>query len=192
MFRKLSETFRNAPSGYRPGATLAQVRRNLAGMRFDELEPARGRFSTVDGELAFEVRELPQSQFLMHLVLSEFVLQVPAARQGELRFECAHSGALRRRGIVCWQRAGDPLAGARIIERLIDSTELREVLLPLDFRRLTLERGKGGWTVRLEHMGASEVVNRMPSFRRYIRLDRDQRFYLLATLARLQRLLGDV
>lgn len=40
--------------------------------------------------------------------------------------------------------------------------------MPLDFRSLRLCRDDRGWTVSLEHLGACEVVNRFPAYRRYI------------------------
>jgi hypothetical protein len=41
-------------------------------------------------------------------------------------------------------------------------------------------------------MGGSEVVNRMPAFRRYIPIGREQRAALLAVLSGLQRILGSL
>jgi hypothetical protein len=61
--------------------------------------------------------------------------------------------------------------------------------MPLDFKRLHIELHARHWHVRLEHMGGSEVVNRMPAFRRYIALSREQRDVLLAALLGLQRVL---
>lgn len=192
MFPRLSEWLRRPPAGYRPGATLEQARRNLGGLEFAAVAPGVGRFSTVDGGLVFELHERPEAQFLMHLVLSEFVVECPAAGDGEASFELRHSGALRRRGLVCRQRAGDPLLGQTLGARLDADEHLQRALLPLDFRRLRLQRSAGRWRLRLEHMGASEVVNRLPSFRRYIRLSREQRDHLLRALFHLQRLLGDL
>ena len=62
--------------------------------------------------------------------------------------------------------------------------------MPLDFKRLRIDLQGRQWCVRLEHMGGSEVVNRMPAFRRYIPLIREQRTVLLATLSGLQRVLA--
>ena len=62
--------------------------------------------------------------------------------------------------------------------------------MPLDFKRLRIDLQGGQWCVRLEHMGGSEVVNRLPAFRRYIALSAVQREHLLASLAGLQRLLS--
>lgn len=62
--------------------------------------------------------------------------------------------------------------------------------MPLDFKRLRIELQNQQWCVRLEHMGGSEVVNRMPAFRRYIAISPAQRDHLLAALAGLKRVLA--
>ncbi|MDF3931358.1 DUF3156 family protein [Pseudomonas citronellolis] len=192
MLPRLSDWLRRPPSGYRPGVTLEHARRNLGGLLFEAVEPGTGRFSTVDGGLVFELRERPEAQFLMHLVLTEFSVEGPAPDAAEARFELRHCGALRRRGVECRQRAGDAELGARLAARLAADEHLQRALLPLDFRRLELQRGAGRWRIRLEHMAASEVVNRMPSFRRYLRLSREQRDHLLRALFHLRRVLGDL
>ncbi len=62
--------------------------------------------------------------------------------------------------------------------------------MPLDFRSLRLCRDDRGWTVSLERLGACEVVNRFPAYRRYIPLVAEQRLALLGAFAQLQRLLS--
>ncbi|ERZ32635.1 hypothetical protein BANRA_02856 [Pseudomonas aeruginosa] len=64
--------------------------------------------------------------------------------------------------------------------------------MPLDFRSLRLCRDDRGWTVSLEHLGACEVVNRFPAYRRYIPLVAEQRLALLGAFAQLQHLLSPV
>ncbi|WP_044870542.1 DUF3156 family protein [Pseudomonas sp. LFM046] len=188
MFPSLSEYWRRPPSGYRPGATLVHVQRDLQGLPGEPLDGAAMRFRSADGTLDFEVREVVQAQFLMHLVLTEFVLRVPSAGIGPVRIELNHRGAIRRQGIACKVRAGD--AGA-LANRLQDDPRLLAALMPLDFKRLRIEREGSQWVVRLEHMGASEVVNRMPAFRRYIRLTAEQRQHLLQVFRGLRELLGE-
>lgn len=191
VLRSLSDRFirQRQPSGYRPGETLAHVRRNFGGLSFEALEPTRGRFAAADG-LFFEAQERTHSELLMHLVLTDFVLQVPSREVGALQVELRHTGAVRRTGLTCKRRAGEAAALAALEAALLHDQPLRTALMPLDFKRLVIGRGEaGGWTVSLEHMGASEVVNRMPSFRRYIRLDDRQRDGLLQSLSALQRIL---
>ncbi|MDN4147072.1 DUF3156 family protein [Pseudomonas solani] len=191
MLPALREFFGNTrvPSGYRPGATLALVRRNLGGLGFEALEPGQGRFTLDDG-LQVEARERTQSELLMHLVLTEFSLQVPSCGQGVAKLELRHTGAIRRQGLACTRRAGEAAELAGVIAALEGDPALRAALMPLDFKRLRIEREESHWRVLLEHMGASEVVNRMPAFRRYIRLDDAQQANLLHALPALARVLA--
>lgn len=191
MLQKLSELFsaRRAPAGYRPGVTLGHLRRNLGLVRFEQVEPTTARASLEDGSLQLEIVERTESQLLMHLVMTEFVLRVPASREGMASFELHHGGAVRRNGIRCRQRAGDAALLARLQARLQEDSTLHQALMPLDFKRLRIDLDGPQWCVRLEHMGGSEVVNRMPAFRRYIALSREQRDGLLEALSGLQRVL---
>ena len=180
--QKLFELLRadRAPSGYRPGVTLEHLRRNLG-------------LATLDVEgVAFEIVERTESQLLMHLVLTECVLRVPAAAGGAGSFEVHHGGAIRRSGIHVRRRAGNQALGRELQARLQADSALFQALMPLDFKRLRIELQDQQWCVRLEHMGGSEVVNRMPAFRRYIALSTEQRGYLLVVLAGLRRVLSDL
>ncbi|WP_033035785.1 DUF3156 family protein [Pseudomonas sp. GM102] len=191
MLQKLSELFsaRRAPAGYRPGVTLERLRRNLGLGSFEQTAPAAARASLNDGNLQLEIVERTESQLLMHLVLTEFVIRVPASREGTASFELHHGGAIRRTGIRCRQRAGDAALLSRLQARLQEDRTLHQALMPLDFKRLRIDLDGRQWCVRLEHMGGSEVVNRMPAFRRYIALSREQRDWLLEALSGLQRVL---
>lgn len=191
MFPSLSEYWRRPPPGYWPGATLAKVMRDLQCLRAEVLEGAAARFSSSDGELVFDVREVVQAQFLMHLVLTEFVLQVPSTGAGQVRIELSHRGTVRRQGIACKVRVGDTQALGGMLSCLESDPAMRAALMPLDFKRLLIEREGRQWTVRLEHMGASEVVNRMPGFRRYIRLVPEQQQWLLRALRAFKEVLGN-
>jgi hypothetical protein len=191
MLQKLSELFsaRRAPAGYRPGVTLEHLRRNLGLASFEQTEPTAARASLDDGSLQLEIVERTESQLLMHLVMTEFVLRVPATREGMASFELHHTGSVRRTGIRCRQRAGDAALLAGLQAGLQADSVLQQTLMPLDFKRLRIDLQARQWRVRLEHMGGSEVVNRMPAFRRYIALSREQRDWLLESLSGLQRVL---
>ncbi|MDU9394157.1 DUF3156 family protein [Pseudomonas sp. zfem002] len=183
--------FDRAPSGYRPGVTLEHLRRNLGLAGCQVLEPGRARFSLAGG-VEFEVRERTESQLLMHIVVCEFRLQCRAASEGAATLELHHTGAIRRSGLGWKQKGGEAGLLESVRRRLEQDDALSRALMPLDFKRLRLERGEGQWTVLLEHMGGSEVVNRMPAFRRYIRLDSQQRELLLTALIGLKKLLQDL
>lgn len=192
--QKLSELFsaQRAPAGYRPGVTLEYLRRNLGLASFASTGPAAAAFCLDDNGVRVEVAERTESQLLMHLVMTEFKLKVAASEQGNARFELHHSGSIRRTGLICRQRAGAPDLLARLQCALDNDLALHPALMMLDFKRLHIELSGHQWQVRLEHMGGSEVVNRMPAFRRYIPLSAAQRAGLLAVLSGLERVLGTV
>ena len=190
MIRNLRERLLapRAPSGYRPGATLACLARNLgqqnlvaAGVIHD---PAQGWQA--------RVYERVEAHLLMHIVTCEFQLQLPAPQGGEVSLELRHTGALRRTGLACVYRKGDRARFARLRDRLLQQAALVAALMPLDFKRLTLAWRDGQWLLTLEHMGGSEVVNRMPAFRRYIPISPQQRAHLMASLAQFNTLLPNL
>ncbi|MFJ4456130.1 DUF3156 family protein [Pseudomonas sp. NPDC089392] len=187
MIRSLRERLLapRAPAGYRPGATLACLARNLGqqniavgGVMHD---PAQGWRA--------EVHERVEAHLLMHIVSCEFHLQLPALQEGEVSLEMRHTGALRRTGLACVHRKGDQVRFAHLRDRLLRHDALVAALMPLDFKRLNLACRDGQWQLVLEHMGGSEVVNRMPAFRRYIPISPQQRAYLMASLAQFSDLL---
>lgn len=174
------------PAAYRPGATLALVRRNLAAC---DGEAQDGRLLLRTKELSLEVRERVQAHLFMHIVSTEFSLFVAAP--GGLRpawscvtpVACGVAASFARCAAGAGpSRCGRPCRGG--------DRALLEQLMPLDFRSLRLCRDDRGWTVSLEHLGACEVVNRFPAYRRYIPLVAEQRLALLGAFAQLQRLLS--
>lgn len=177
------------PAAYRPGATLALVRRNLAAC---DGEAQDGRLLLRTKELSLEVRERVQAHLFMHIVSTEFSLFVAAPGGGGA---AGQPGAASRRLLAASRH---PLQGtqrerARAVAGGLaggGDRVLLEQLMPLDFRSLRLCRDDRGWTVSLEHLGACEVVNRFPAYRRYIPLVAEQRLALLGAFAQLQRLLS--
>ncbi|MBC3301990.1 DUF3156 family protein [Pseudomonas sp. SWRI18] len=190
--QKLSELFNasRAPAGYRPGVTLEYLRRNLGLASFSATGAASAGFYLDDADLHVSVVERTESQLLMHLVMTEFMILVPALEQGGARLDLHHSGSIRRTGLGCRQRTGEAGLRARLMDALEGDRALHHALMVLDFKRLRIDLDGQHWQVRLEHMGGSEVVNRMPAFRRYIALSPAQRAALFTVLAGLQRVLG--
>lgn len=190
--QKLFELFRadRAPAGYRPGVTLEHLRRNLGLANVERLSATQVKVC-VD-EVMLEIVERAESQLLMHMVMTEFVLRVPASTAGTASFEVHHGGAIRRRGVCVRRRSGNPALARELQACLLADDALFQALMPLDFKRLRIELHDQQWCLRLEHMGGSEVVNRLPAFRRYIALSPVQRGHLLATMAGLQRVLSNL
>lgn len=178
-----------AAPDYRPGHTLAQLQRDLAGIDC-ELTPA-GPMRCDAPALAFDVHEQVQRHFLLHIVQCEFRFAIPGAalpRGTEIR--AGHGGWLRRTGVALRSTGRFP-ADATLLSRLAEDAVLQRLLLPLDFTHLALRGSDDGTAdVRLVHYGASEVVSRFPASRRYVRLSADQRHLLVGALARLQAVLA--
>lgn len=192
VLQKLSELFsaQRAPAGYRPGVTLEYLRRNLGLASFTSTGPAKAVIFLEEVDLQVEIVERTESQLLMHLVMTEFMIKVPASEQGSASFDLHHSGSIRRKGLRCKQQSGEPAVLSRLEAGLQEDHALHQSLMLLDFKRLKIDLNGHEWHVRLEHMGGSEVVNRMPAFRRYITLSGVQRRELLNVLTGFQRVLG--
>ncbi|OBZ23021.1 hypothetical protein BS643_02365 [Pseudomonas protegens] len=189
--QNLFELWNRAPSGYRPGLTLGQLRRDLAGLDFTAQSQVQGGFHCPQNGLRFEVQERAQAQFLMHIVACEWRLPVPCDTARQARIRLRHTGTIRRQGVAARLLTGEDAEWAPLLQRLCSDQRLLEHLLPLDFKHLELRRDAQGWQVHLEHFGASEVVNRLPGFRRYIRLSAEQRAALLGSFTELYKLLRD-
>lgn len=185
MIRRLRERLLapRAPAGYRPGVTLGHLGRNLGPLPMARPEPALGVLDAREQGWHAVVRERVEAHLLMHVVTCEFQLCVPALKRGEVRLELRHAGAIRRTGVSVVYRGGDRQRFTQVHEHLLDEAALLAALMPLDFKRLALECRDGQWHLALEHMGGSEVVNRLPAFRRYIKVSPEQREHLLASLA---------
>lgn len=172
-----------APAGYRPDVTLGHLLRNLGPLEIQRAQAGVAQLCLPPQGWQVEVRECVEAHLLMHVVTCEFRLSVPALQQGDVRLELRHTGAFRRTGVTCVFRGGDQALFAQVRDHLGRDATLLAQLMPLDFKRLTLQCRDGQWQLALEHIGASEVVNRMPAFRRYIQISPQQRSHLLACLS---------
>ncbi|MDZ5602858.1 DUF3156 family protein [Pseudomonas sp. RP23018S] len=170
------------PTGYRPGVTLGHLLRNLGPLQVHGLEASAAVVHDPVRGWHCELRECVQAHLLMHLVSCELKMTVPALQACDMRLDLRHTGALRRTGVTAVYRGGDKARFAQVRDRLMGHAALLAALMPLDFKRLTLACRDGQWQLVLEHMGGSEVVNRMPAFRRYIQVSPPQRAHLLACL----------
>jgi hypothetical protein len=175
MPNALKRLFDRPPPGYRPGVTLEHALQELRGcFRVDGSDASRVTLRIPAGELEILLRECIERHVLMHIVGLEMVLHVPSRSLPGATIEIRNTGMLFRTGIRCSapvRFAGDLQP---FMERIESDRHLREILMKLDFRRCRIDGIEGGWNVLIEPYGASEVVNRMPSFRRYIRMGAGQ------------------
>lgn len=181
-----------APRGYRPGATLQRLARELM---VDIAEPEGSCLHCQAGaSLVFDVQERTEGLFLSHTVSCEFrlplTLPIESSTVGHLQIR--HRGTWRREGILCKVKGRDDATGtlAAIAGQLQNDEHLVKTLLPLDFRRCELRQEAGRWWLCIEHFGASEIVVSVPPLRRYIRLVRQQQQHLLDSLLAFGRILA--
>jgi hypothetical protein len=173
------------PRTYRPGSLLRHLQSDLAGFDFELIESTRAVVRTDDAR--FEVREIVEPQFLMHVVSAEFSCEFPSpAPLPAMLISARHQGAWKRTGVTFTCVAGE---GRALTMRLNECAPLQQALLGLDFTDWRLRGGDTGWKVTMKHFGASEVVGQIPTFRRYIRFEKTQRRAFVTSLQALAAVL---
>ncbi|MXN79271.1 DUF3156 family protein [Burkholderia sp. 4701] len=174
------------PPGYRPGATAARVLADLRAAR-DGVNGASGVARLPNG-IRVSVTEQVARQFLMHTVS----VRIAATARGPAAHGSARvrqTGWLRPTGVrAALQRGCDP-GFARVVDALLAEPALAEALQPIHLADCAIDAHDGCWTLTIAPYGGSEVVNRMPSFRRYVRLTGEQAAALSAACAAFDRVL---
>ncbi|KVM05548.1 hypothetical protein WL05_07780 [Burkholderia ubonensis] len=174
------------PPGYRPGATAARVLADLRAAR--EGDGGASGVARLPNGVRVRVAEQVARQFLMHTVSVRIAATArgPAAH-GSARI--AQTGWLRRTGVRAALRDGCDPGFARTVAALVAEPSLAGALRPLHLTDCTIDAHDGRWTLTVVPFGGSEVVSRMPSFRRYVRLTGEQAAALSAALIAFERAL---
>ncbi|KVD44696.1 hypothetical protein WI85_26210 [Burkholderia ubonensis] len=174
------------PPGYRPGATAARVLADLRAAR--EGDGGASGVARLPNGVRVRVAEQVARQFLMHTVGVRIaaIARGPAAH-GSARI--AQTGWLRRTGVRAVLREGCDPGFVRTVAALVAEPSLAGALRPLHLTNCTIDAHDGRWTLTVVPFGGSEVVSRMPSFRRYVRLTDEQAAALSAALIAFERAL---
>ncbi|CAB3755534.1 hypothetical protein GQ57_10120 [Burkholderia sp. MSh2] len=168
------------PPGHRPGAIAARVLVDLQAARDDGVVGG-GLAARLPNGVRIGVEERVERQFLMHTVCVKVAATVPGpAAQGSARVR--QTGWLRRTGIDAVPGADCDPVFIRTVAALVAAPALAGALRPLHLTDCTIDARDGRWTLAIVPFGGSEVVNRMPSFRRYVRLTGEQAAALSAAL----------
>jgi hypothetical protein len=179
-WRRWFAAARGGVPGYRAGATLRRVAGDLraGSCETDGEGSGHGRLVFAHG-LVLAAEECVERQFLMHTVLVRLSLRVPGpVARGHATV--MQRGWWRRTGVAARSDAAADAAFARGLAALLDTPALTRALAALDLTYCAIDADERGWTLCVVPFGGSEVVNRMPSFRRYIRVTEAQRDALLA------------
>ncbi|WP_333990764.1 DUF3156 family protein [Burkholderia orbicola] len=167
------------PPGHRPGAIAARVLADLRAVRDDDgAGGVGGATARLPNGVCVRVDERVERQFLMHTVSVKVTVAAngPAA-QGSARVR--QTGWLRRTGIAAVLTPGCDPAFIDTLAALLVDPALTDALRPLHLTDCVIDAHDGDarddrWTLAIVPFGGSEVVNRMPSFRRYVRLIDEQ------------------
>ncbi|WP_321790410.1 DUF3156 family protein [Burkholderia pyrrocinia] len=159
------------PPGYRPGAIAARVLADLHATR--EVDGAGGPAARLPNGVCVSIEERVERQFLMHTVSVKVAATVcgPAV-QGRARIR--QTGWLRCTGIDAVPAPGCDPGFVDTMAALVAEPSLADALRPLHLTDCAIDAHDGRWTLAIVPFGGSEVVNRMPSFRRYVRLTGEQ------------------
>ncbi|MBN3567019.1 DUF3156 family protein [Burkholderia cenocepacia] len=162
------------PPGHRPGAIAARVLADLRAVRDDDgAGGVGGATARLPNGVRVRVDERVERQFLMHTVSVKVTVAANGpAVQGSARVR--QTGWLRRTGIAAALAPGCEPAFIDTLAALLADPALADALRPLHLTDCVIDARDGRWTLAIVPFGGSEVVNRMPSFRRYVRLIDEQ------------------
>ncbi|MBL3965517.1 DUF3156 family protein [Burkholderia sp. KCJ3K979] len=164
------------PPGHRPGAIAARVLADLRAVR--DADGAGGATARLPNGVRVRVDERVERQFLMHTVSVKVTVAANGpAVQGSARVR--QTGWLRRTGTAAALAPGCDPAFIDTLAALLADPALADALRPLHLTDCVIDAHDGDardgrWTLAIVPFGGSEVVNRMPSFRRYVRLIDEQ------------------
>lgn len=159
------------PPGHRPGAIAARVLADLGAVR--DADGGGSLTARLPNGVRVGIDERVDRQFLMHTVS----VRVAATARGPAvqgRARVTQTGWLRRTGIDAVAEPGCDPGFVDTVAALVAEPSLADALRPLHLTDCAIDARDGRWTLAIVPFGGSEVVNRMPSFRRYVRLTGEQ------------------
>ncbi len=159
------------PPGHRPGAIAARVLADLGAVR--DADGGGSLTARLPNGVRVGIDERVDRQFLMHTVS----VTVAATARGPAvqgRARVTQIGWLRRTGIDAIAEPGCDPGFVDTVAALVAEPSLADALRPLHLTDCAIDARDGRWTLAIVPFGGSEVVNRMPSFRRYVRLTGEQ------------------
>ncbi|EKT54031.1 hypothetical protein OOC_19172 [Providencia rettgeri Dmel1] len=136
-------------------------------------------------ELTIEVTERPRKLFLAFIVYSRFAVSGQCTDSINAKIEVKTRGTIKKKHIHFVSKQMD---GQKVIEWLNEYPIIRQTLEELEFNHCEIEFSRGRWRCEIEPYTASEMVSRIPATRRYLRLIKKQRYYLLSALQLINQL----
>ncbi|WP_175912421.1 DUF3156 family protein [Burkholderia sp. BCC1640] len=160
------------PPGHRPGTIAARVLADLGAAR-DASSGAAEPLARLPNGVHVAIEERVDRQFLMHTVSVQVSIGADGP-PGQGHARVLQTGWLRRTGVAVEPAPECDPGFVRAVATLVADSSFADALRPLHLTDCTIAARDGRWTLAVVPFGGSEVVNRMPSFRRYVRLTGEQ------------------
>ena len=180
------------PRSYIPGALLQRVCRDLSG-RFSVVSHSNGVIELAEqqGRFNCSLRERVEAHFMMHVAAVRISCEITGQGPHQNgRVMIANRGWLRSRGVRCRTDHASGQSLQPLCLALEQDKNLAVALNGLHFRYCEITSTEQGWRLELEPYAGSEVVNRLPAFRRYLKLEQQQVEYLVLALLAFRRVLS--
>lgn len=185
LWKKIGKfTQQRLPAGYQTGLTLNRVEKDMAPYPCEWGAPGVLHVQP-QPELTIEVTERPRKLFLAFIVYSRFAVSGQCTDSINAKIEVKTRGTIKKKHVHFVSKQMD---GQKVIEWLNEYPIIRQTLEELEFNHCEIEFSRGRWRCEIEPYTASEMVSRIPATRRYLRLIKKQRYYLLSALQLINQL----
>ncbi|WP_231136901.1 DUF3156 family protein [Providencia rettgeri] len=185
LWKKIGKfTQQRLPAGYQTGLTLNRAEKDMAPYPCEWGAPGVLHVQP-QPELTIEVTERPRKLFLAFIVYSCFAVSGQCTDSINAKIEVKTRGTIKKKHIHFVSKQMD---GQKVIEWLNEYPIIRQTLEELEFNHCEIEFSRGRWRCEIEPYTASEMVSRIPATRRYLRLIKKQRYYLLSALQLINQL----
>ncbi|MGS8099340.1 DUF3156 family protein [Providencia sp. PROV_01] len=185
LWKKIGKfTQQRLPAGYQTGLTLNRAEKDMAPYPCEWGAPGVLHVHP-QPELTIEVTERPRKLFLAFIVYSRFAVSGQCTDSINAKIEVKTRGTIKKKHIHFVSKQMD---GQKVIEWLNEYPIIRQTLEELEFNHCEIEFSRGRWRCEIEPYTASEMVSRIPATRRYLRLIKKQRYYLLSALQLINQL----
>nr|WP_308569088.1 DUF3156 family protein [uncultured Providencia sp.] len=185
LWKKIGKfTQQRLPAGYQTGLILNRAEKDMAPYPCEWGAPGVLHVQP-QPELTIEVTERPRKLFLAFIVYSRFAVSGQCTDSINAKIEVKTRGTIKKKHIHFVSKQMD---GQKVIEWLNEYPIIRQTLEELEFNHCEIEFSRGRWRCEIEPYTASEMVSRIPATRRYLRLIKKQRYYLLSALQLINQL----
>lgn len=185
LWKKIGKfTQQRLPAGYQTGLTLNRVEKDMAPYPCEWGAPGVLHMQP-QPELTIEVTERTRKLFLAFIVYSRFAVSGQCTDSINAKIEVKTRGTIKKKHVHFVSKQMD---GQKVIEWLNEYPIIRQTLEELEFNHCEIEFSRGRWRCEIEPYTASEMVSRIPATRRYLRLIKKQRYYLLSALQLINQL----